>query len=102
MKTVVLYGLCAKTPALLDEVVKMFLGAQIEHPGVGDCAKGAALLLAGSRGLLSALPVSTVPVDCLVASSFRDRHETGVLGMKGMQLDGSSGGGVGNETWIRV
>eukprot|EP00903_Cladosiphon_okamuranus_P011185 g10554.t1 len=58
VKTVVLYGLCAKTPALLDEVVKMFVGAQIEHPGAGDCAKGAALLLAGSRGLLSALPVT--------------------------------------------
>lgn len=57
MKTVVLYGSCAKTPALLEEVVKMFLDAQIEHPGVGDCAKGAALLLAGSRGLLNALPV---------------------------------------------
>lgn len=58
----VLYGLCAKTPALLDEVVKMFLDAQIEHPGVGDCAKGAALLLAGSRGLLSALPVRSLPL----------------------------------------
>lgn len=57
VKTVVLYGSCAKTPALLEEVVKMFLDAQIEHPGVGDCAKGAALLLAGSRGLLNALPV---------------------------------------------
>lgn len=61
----VLYGLCAKTPALLDEVVKTFLDAQIEHPGAGDCAKGAALLLAGSRGLLSALPVSSRRVhDC--------------------------------------
>ncbi|CAN0051001.1 unnamed protein product [Pylaiella littoralis] len=58
VKTVVLYGLCAKTPALLDEVVKVFLDAQIVHPGPGDCAKGAALLLAGSRGLLSALPVT--------------------------------------------
>eukprot|EP00752_Nemacystus_decipiens_P003644 g3358.t1 len=58
VKTVVLYGQCAKTPALLDEVVKMFLGAQIEHPGASDCAKGAALLLAGSRGLLAALPVT--------------------------------------------
>ncbi|CAN0215799.1 unnamed protein product [Ectocarpus sp. 6 AP-2014] len=58
VKTVVLYGSCAKTPALLEEVVKMFLDAQIEHPGVGDCAKGAALLLAGSRGLLNALPVT--------------------------------------------
>lgn len=57
VKIVVLYGLCAKTPALLDEVVKMFLEAQIEHPGPGDCAKGAALLLADSRGLLTALPV---------------------------------------------
>lgn len=53
-----LYGLCAKTPALVDEVVKVFLGAQIEHPVAGDCAKGAALLLAGSRGLLDTLPVS--------------------------------------------
>lgn len=60
VKTVVLYGLCAKTPALLDEVVKMFFDAQIEHPGPGDCAKGAALLLAASRGLLEALPVSSV------------------------------------------
>ncbi|CAM9886314.1 unnamed protein product, partial [Ectocarpus sp. 8 AP-2014] len=58
VKTVVLYGSCAKTPALLEEVVRMFLDAQIEHPGVGDCAKGAALLLAGSRGLLNALPVT--------------------------------------------
>lgn len=58
VKTVVLYGLCGKTPALLDEVVKTCVNAQIERPAPGDCAKGAALLLAGWRGLLKALPVS--------------------------------------------
>lgn len=77
VKTVVLYGLCAKTPALLDEVVKMFLGAQIEHPGAGDCAKGAALLLAGSRGLLSALPVR---FPSLVASEVAAKHRCLGLG----------------------
>ena len=77
VKTVVLYGLCAKTPALLDEVVKMFLGAQIEHPGAGDCAKGAALLLAGSRGLLSALPVRS---PSLVALEVAAKHRCLGLG----------------------
>lgn len=60
IKTVVLHGLGVKTPAVVDEVLKMCVNAQIEHASPGDCAKGASLLLAGSRGLLSALPVGGI------------------------------------------
>ena len=56
--------MCCRSPWLLDEVVKVFVNAQIEHPGPGDGAKGAALLLADSRGLLTALPVGFF--SCLV------------------------------------
>ena len=52
-----LHGMCSRSPWLLDEVVSVFVNAQIEHPGPGDSAKGAALLLADTRGLLTALPV---------------------------------------------
>lgn len=52
-----LYGLCTNTPAMHNEILKTFPDAQISQAAPGDCAKGAALLLAGERDLLSAVPV---------------------------------------------
>lgn len=57
VKSVVLYGLCTQTPAVYDEILKAFPSANIALADPGDCAKGAALLLAGQRGVLQGPPV---------------------------------------------
>ena len=53
----VLYGECSKTQAVVEEIIKTFDKAQIEHAVPGDCSKGAALLLAEERDLLPATSV---------------------------------------------
>ncbi|CAM9918385.1 unnamed protein product [Ascophyllum nodosum] len=57
VKVVVLYGECSKTQAVVEEIIKTFDKAQIEHAVPGDCSKGAALLLAEERDLLPATSV---------------------------------------------
>lgn len=69
MKSVVLYGLCTQTPAVYDEILKAFPSAQIALAEPGDCAKGAALLLAGQRSVLQGPSVSVIPLPIRVSAA---------------------------------